>query len=162
MRKSNLFLVIGCAGWLGAGCGGSNPPVALPPPAPADALDMSWNSDSPEAPLVTEIPVIEIGTAEAPMEQTIRSVLAPAAVTYFRNDDGDLIIPKSTMELLQRAVYTYSELQEERADGEHPWPRLTELSQLVQYRVLTALPAPPPGQKFVYDPATRRVSVAAQ
>jgi hypothetical protein len=164
MRTTTFLWLIGCVAWLGAGCGGSEqtdtpPSAALEPVADELSLEAE-ESDLP--PPLTDVPVIDIGTPDAPMEQQIRTVLTPTALTYFRNDDGDLIVPKSTVELLQRAVYTYSELQEESQETARPWPRLTDLAQLVQFRVLTALPAPPPGQKFVYDPKTRRVSVAAQ
>ena len=76
------------------------------------------------------------------------------------DEDGKQL---TTLQFLERAVEQYDRVRPGTATADSDgWPELTDLSQLVKYRVLSKLPAPPAGQKFVLDPKTRKVSLVSQ
>jgi hypothetical protein len=77
--------------------------------------------------------------------------------------------PLDTLAALQYAVDTYERLRgmdgpddEEEAKTWKPMPEITDLQQLVRYRLIRAVPQAPAGKKYVYDPQTRKVSLAGQ
>jgi hypothetical protein len=80
---------------------------------------------------------------------------------FFFDNDGNFL-PKDSVEFLQRAIQNYLSEQKYKADDSADWPPMTDLSLLVRYKIIRALPAPPTGQKFVLDPQTRKVSLAPQ
>jgi hypothetical protein len=80
-------------------------------------------------------------------------------------DDGKSL---DTIAALERAVEYYDRILRTRvAESEEeekyfkPVPPLTDLQQLVQYRVIRAVPAGPNGQRYVYDAQTGKVKLAS-
>jgi hypothetical protein len=74
-----------------------------------------------------------------------------------------------TLAALQYASEVYERLKamdypddEEAAKRWKPRPPLTDLQQLVQYRIIRAVPAAPAGQKYVYDAQTKKVKLVSQ
>ncbi len=76
----------------------------------------------------------------------------------FKDIDGKTI---SLLEYVESLASGYERTRASQSDGT-PWPPLTDLNQLVTYRMVSRLPAAPAGQKFVYDPQTGKVSLVAQ
>jgi hypothetical protein len=81
-----------------------------------------------------------------------------------KDEDGKSM---DTLAALQYAAEVYDRLQAmEPVDDDNPAfkprPPLTDLQQLVQYRIIRAVPAAPAGQKYVYDGQTRKVKLVSQ
>lgn len=79
---------------------------------------------------------------------------------FFYDDDNNFL-PKDGVDFLQRAVRSYLSTQKYTSDDSNELPPLTDLSMLVQYKMVKALPSPPPGQKYVLDPQSRKVSLVS-
>ena len=90
----------------------------------------------------------------------LQNLVRPGDIYFY--DKNDVFLPKEPVDFLQRAVQSYMDTRKYKADDSPDWPLLTDLGMLVQYKVIRALPAAPPGQQFVLDPATRKVSLAAK
>jgi len=73
-----------------------------------------------------------------------------------KDPDGKTI---SAINYLQSLVDAYNRTRAGQSDGT-PWPPLTNLQQLVNMRMVARLPAAPAGQKFVFDAATGKVTLA--
>jgi hypothetical protein len=83
-----------------------------------------------------------------------------------QDEDGKSM---DTLAALQYASEVYERLKamdypddEEAAKRWKPRPPLTDLQQLVQYRIIRAVPAAPAGQKYVYDAQTKKVKLVSQ
>jgi hypothetical protein len=79
----------------------------------------------------------------------------------FFYDEDENFLAKDGVDFLQRAIRSYLDTQKYTSDDSNELPALTDLSMLVQYKVVKALPSPPPGQKFVLDPQSRKVSLVS-
>lgn len=74
--------------------------------------------------------------------------------------EAALTVLNNAVEYYQRVLASRVPADEEEAKRFKPVPPLTDLQQLVQYRVLKALPAAPAGKKYVYDAKDGRVKLA--
>ncbi len=179
MSRSFVCLLTLSAGLLvGSGCGDDAPPAAPatqpsapPPPAPS-AIEVGTPTSAsgalPPPPGVTrsvaELPgataAATPGLPPANPAGPLQGLVNPGNVFFY--DKDDVFLPKDPVDFLQRAVQNYMSERKYKADDSQDWPMLTDLSLLVQYKIIRALPAPPAGQKFVLDPQTRKVSLAPQ
>lgn len=70
------------------------------------------------------------------------------------DDDGNTL---NTMQGLQRAVDYYTRVLAPKStpqfpgDKRQPLPPLTDLQQLVTYKIIKAVPPPPDGKKYVIE-----------
>jgi hypothetical protein len=134
-----------------AGCGEPAAPSAssLPDSTPADPAPTSMDLSS-EAP----------DTAPPPGE--VAGALAEAEAEPLRmvDDEGNAL---TALAYLQQAVDTYDRSRAGTATADSDgWPELTDLSQLVKYRIVRRLPPAPPGQRFVFDAKTGKVGLVNQ
>jgi len=125
---------------------------ALPPP-PGVTRSIA---DLPGATAAATAPGLPPANPAGPLQ----SLVNPGNVFFY--DKDDVFLPKDPVDFLQRAVQNYMSERKYKADDSQDWPMLTDLSLLVQYKIIRALPAAPAGQKFVLDPQTRKVSLAPQ
>jgi hypothetical protein len=79
------------------------------------------------------------------------------------DDEGNAL---NTIAALERAVEYYNRVLRTRvAESEEeekyfkPVPPLTDLQQLIQYRIIRAVPAGPDGRKYVYDAEAGKVKL---
>ncbi len=163
MQKHTLPLVATvCACLLLVGCGEKPAPTESSdaPPAPTGITFAPASQNTPGAPGSAPVAPVEPPPADAPVEKQLAVVVPPENAHFFQAE-GKMEAPKNNVELLQRAIIAYEEHgSSQRGDDVSPWPPITELNQLVKYRILRVLPAAPPGQKFVLDPKTRKVTLA--
>jgi hypothetical protein len=165
--KQTVLALLAVAALTGLpGCSGSEDELDdVTAPAPADSgAGLPGLDGNPEAAQHTgPIPVVEVDfSAAAPPEKQMDAVVDAANAGFFK-EDGDSPAPKDAVSLLNRAIEVYGERRHETDDGDGPkWPVITDLNQLVRYRILRALPAAPPGQKFTMDPRTKVVTLEAQ
>lgn len=163
-------LCFAIAGFLAAGCKKDTPPPA--PEPPTDGGVGSSISLTGETPAVKPadglpantgpIPEIAVDFSSSAPEQQIATVVDSANASYFQAQ-GAAGIPKDAVELLNRAIQVYGERRQETDDGDGPkWPVITDLNQLVRYKILRALPAAPSGKKYALDPRTKVVSLAGK
>lgn len=117
------------------------PPSGTPPPPGAPAPGGAVDNSPPPAP-------------DGPLQN-----LVSKGNIFFYDDRGNFLATDS-VDFLHRAIRNYLDTQKYKADDSPDWPPMTDLSLLVKYRVIRALPAAPAGQKFVLDPKTRKVSLA--
>jgi hypothetical protein len=169
MLDSRIVHSLAAALMLGllSGCGGSDdetaPDLAAPPPGAGGGLP-ALDGSSPEAiqPAQNTGPIqtVEVDfSSAAPPEKQIGAVVESANAALFK-EDGEAKAPTDAVSLLNRAIEVYGERRHETDDGDGPqWPVISDLNQLVRYRILRALPAPPPGKKFKLDPKTKVVSL---
>jgi hypothetical protein len=73
-----------------------------------------------------------------------------------KDPDGKTL---SAINYLQSLVDAYNRTRAGQSDGT-PWPPLTDLQQLVNMRMVARLPVAPAGQKFVFDAASAKVTLA--
>jgi hypothetical protein len=66
------------------------------------------------------------------------------------------------VEYYQRVLRTYIPDDEEAERLHKPVPPLTDLQQLVTYRIIRAVPEGPEGKKYVYDATDGRVKLVAR
>ena len=121
------------------------PPVVPPPGAPVAALP---GGSAPNMPT----PIANDGS--------LASYVTSRASAYFQDGEGEFDA-KSAQEVVERAIVAYREIQTTKHDDSPDWPVFNDLSLLVKYQILRALPPAPEGQRFVYDATTRKVQVAA-
>ncbi|MEW6307045.1 MAG: hypothetical protein AB1705_26580 [Verrucomicrobiota bacterium] len=121
--------------------------VAAPPPIPGDQTTPTISVDAPTA----------AGSEQNPYVAMVGS----ESQALFEDGEGNITV-KNGLDFLQRAVAVYDEMATTKHDDSPEWPPMTDLSLLVKYRVLRALPEAPPGQKFVYDTKTRKVTLASK
>ena len=89
----------------------------------------------------------------------MEAVVEGANAAYFQAQ-GAAEAPKSVTELLNRAIQVYGERRQETDEGDGPtWPVISDLNQLVRYKILRALPAAPAGKKYQMDPQTKVVTM---
>jgi hypothetical protein len=121
-------------------------PVAPPPPgaATSSALTTAANTGAPT-----------LANDNSPASYVMANMSA-----YFVDKNGQFE-PTTAQEVVERAVQTYRELRASKHDDSPDWPAFNDLSLLVKYKILRALPPAPQGQKFVYDATTRKVTLAA-
>ncbi len=169
----SIGLVIVAVG-LGAGCCGSDEPAGVTSqtdtqpvqtvtsvqlgPAPVAPAPMA---PPPGTPLAA-IPGGGVPNEPVPIanDGSLASYVTSRASAYFQDGDGEFDA-KSAQEVVERAIVAYREIQSTKHDDSPDWPVFNDLSLLVKYQILRALPPAPEGQRFVYDAATRKVSVAA-
>ncbi|MEW6306240.1 MAG: hypothetical protein AB1705_22465 [Verrucomicrobiota bacterium] len=163
MNTKTIWLCCGLALALAA-CGKkpeAHPPTLAPEPE-AKPLSVVPETPPPGAP--------PLPPGKAPDATVVAPTVAGAAtnaaaslagtVAPLEDDDGKPLT--DTLAIMQRAAdiyndYRFASVEEE---DDEPWPALTDLSLLVKYKVLRALPAPPPGKRFVYDKETGKVTLA--
>ncbi|MCD6049064.1 MAG: hypothetical protein K0Q55_467 [Verrucomicrobia bacterium] len=137
---------------------------ANPPPAPSAQPEIGAPAPAVVVPPPGTVVAPPAGggpAAQPPADPKgpLQNLVRVGDIYFYDKDDN--FMPKDAVDLLQRAVQSYMDTRKYKADDSAEWPMITDLSMLVQYKVIRALPAPPPGQKFVLDPATRKVSLAA-
>jgi hypothetical protein len=173
MQRSNKLLPLGfmmVAVGLGAGCGGSDEPadtagatVAQPV---TEVMAVQVAPPSPVAPPPgTPVAALPMGTAPnepKPIanDGSLASYVTGRASAYFQDGEGEFDVA-SAQEVVERAIVAYREIQSTKHDDSPDWPVFNDLSLLVKYKILRALPPAPEGQRFVYDAATRKVQLAA-
>jgi hypothetical protein len=159
MKNTLALLSVGALLGLLVGCSPAEDANPLPPSAP------------PPSPLAESSPENAALAAAASVETSAQ----PPAIAFggatsaeglpMQNDEGKTL---DTMASLQYAAEVYERLRgmEPPVDDDNPRykprPPLTDLQQLVQYRVIRAVPAAPAGQKYVYDPQTGKVKLGSQ
>lgn len=154
MRFANAYSVLTMAVFSLTACSKQEESSVTPPSPPPLAASVDLKPETPSAPSVQA----------APPPVAPQAALAPAPAPSaadpkeFKDIDGKTI---SVLEYVESLASGYERTRASQTDGT-PWPPLTNLDQLVTHRVVSRLPAAPPGQKFVYDPQTGKVSLAAQ
>jgi len=134
-------------------------PVAAPPVA-VNVAQPSSGSVAPPPGVAAPAVAPGAGAAVAVSPDGPLQNLVNRGNIFFYDDDENFL-PKDGVDFLQRAVRSYLDTQKYKSDDSNDWPQLTDLSMLVQYKVVKALPTPPPGQKYVLDPQTRKVSLVS-
>lgn len=166
-RLQHTVLCFAVAGLLAAGCKKDTPQPAPEPPAGGGASGISLTGEAPTVkptdglPANTgPVPEVAVDLSGSAPEQQIATVVDSANAAYFQAE-GAAGVPKDAVELLNRAIQVYGERRQETDDGDGPkWPVITDLNQLVRYKILRALPAAPSGKKYALDPKTKVVSLA--
>lgn len=154
-----LALVACCLIWTGC-----NPPKEEEHPA----ADAPSRPAAPAAPASTG--ALESLGAPAPAPPPLQGVAAaPEASSLTPATEGTPASPDAALALLENAAEHYTRelmtrvpADEEEAQNFKPVPPLTNLEQLVQYRLIRAVPAAPPGKKFIYDAKDGKVKLVTQ
>jgi len=129
------------------GCKKEEEAVIAPPPPPQPAVNLTAAPPTPATPAPDAAPPPVPGSAPAAPDNT-----------EVKLEDGDgKAIP--LLDFLNLAASNYERTRAGMTEG-NPWPPLTDLNQLVQYRVIKRLPAAPEGYKFVFSAETRKVTIA--
>jgi hypothetical protein len=155
---STMLLLTGCSPAddeaSSADSGGGSSDTTLGSGANPGAPAADGQPDAPAAP--TEMPFAS-GTTQA---ADPNSSGLPTT-----GEDGQAL---DTIAALERAVEYYQRVLRTRvAESEEeekyfkPVPALTDLQQLVQYRVIRSVPAGPNGQRYVYDVEAGKVKLAS-
>ncbi len=161
MKKEIVIMLLG--GALFAGCGDDDVKGSDLPPIDAAADERSAAAEEAmeaeekkeaiaefEAELAAAMPELPATTPGAP-------VTAQAALgEYGQDDEGNNI------DLLTALNNAMVELELKRTywmENEIPIPPITNVQQLVQYRVVRAVPAPPAGKQYKVDPKTLKVTI---
>lgn len=135
-----------------AGCGGQD----NPPSAPTAASESAALESPPAA---VEMPQLEAPEALPPPPPGTPPEAA-ARVPVVVDAEGN---PMSGLQIVQNAVEQYDRMRFASVEeDEKPWPELTSLTQILDHHILERLPAPPAGQRYVFDPATQKVSLQPQ
>jgi hypothetical protein len=147
-----------------AGCSKDESLAELPASNPADS-SMSGLS-SALADETAAAPAAAAATTTASDTPFTTGVLAQTASPEGLPTVDDNGRHLDTLAGLQRAVEYYERViatrvaqSEEEEKIFKPAPRLTSLQQLVQFRVIKAVPAAPSGMQYVLDPQTRQVKL---
>ncbi len=121
------------------------------PPAPVEPGDGTASVLAPSAPGIPAAP----GAPAAPVE--------PAAIVPVEPPDAGtekvLASLNVAAEYYNRAIVTMVAEDEEQAKNWKQPPALTDLQQLVAYKVIRAVPPAPAGRKFIYDPKDGKVKL---
>ncbi len=153
MKLFKLLAICGMVAGL-TGCGGNDADtVAVPPPVAAPAVEMTTPVVATE-PTPSPLAPPPVAGSTAPIAAT------PAAdeKTEFTTLDEDGK-PIPALEFMNMAIDGYNRTRASMTEGE-VWPPITSVEQLVQYRIISRLPAAPAGQKFVLNPETGKVALA--
>lgn len=157
---SGMLFLVGC-GEADSGDTSSAGSVA----APTVAINVA--QPAPVSASVAPPPMAGVNTA-APGGGSVAAVSPDGPLENLVNkgniffyDENENFLPKDGVDFLQRAVRSYLSTQKYTSDDSNELPPLTDLSMLVKYKMVKALPSPPPGQKFVLDPQTRKVSLVS-
>jgi hypothetical protein len=161
IRQCLPFLVAG----LLVGAPACTPDPDASAPTPSDSADATPAADAGTADTSTADANTTPGAPEAPPAPAFSGEVSSEGLPMKDEDDQ----PLDTLAALQYAVDTYERLRgmdgpddEEEAKTWKPMPEITDLQQLVRYRLIRAVPQAPAGKKYVYDPQTRKVSLAGQ
>ncbi|MEW6306242.1 MAG: hypothetical protein AB1705_22475 [Verrucomicrobiota bacterium] len=131
----------------------STPVAASAPPMASLGAEATVDAPPPASSGTTPIATIASPTAGA-------GGPAGASGVTLEDEDGNPLT--DALKVMQRAVDMYQDhrFSSVQNENDEPWPELTDLSQLVKYKVVPALPQAPAGKKFVYDAKERKVSLA--
>ncbi|MCD6050489.1 MAG: hypothetical protein K0Q55_1892 [Verrucomicrobia bacterium] len=152
MKFAKLVNTIALSSLCLAGCTKSEDTSVVAPPPPAQPgggaveLNNAAATPPPSAPVAPPAP----DAVAAPM------AAAEPEPKEFKDPDGKTI---SIMQHMEALVQGYERTRAGRDPGQE-LPPLTNINQLVTMRLVQRLPAAPAGQKFVFDPATGKVSLA--
>ena len=136
------------------GCGGKEADsVAVPPPSDAPAVAMVAPAAVGTAAPAPMAPPPVAGTAPLPAAGPAAAEKADFTTV---DEEGK---PVPALEFMNTAIDGYERTRASMTEGE-VWPPLTSIEQLIQYRIISRLPAAPAGKKFVLDPATGKVALA--
>lgn len=91
---------------------------------------------------------------------SLEKLVGPRGGVYFYDDDRNFLA-KDQLDFLQRAIRGYNDLRDTKHDDSPDWPELTDLSMLVQYKVVKGIPEAPTGHKFVLDVPNRKIIMAS-
>ncbi|HEY1171599.1 MAG TPA: hypothetical protein VGH19_09535 [Verrucomicrobiae bacterium] len=162
------MFVMSAAMLLAAGCGNGEAEI----PAPASTTAPSAHADMgvvlvaqpvvPPPPAAGGSPTALGKTALPPADPhgPLKNLVQGGNIFFYDKDDN--FLPKDSVDFLEKAIQSYMDTRKYKSDDSPDWPPMTDLSLLVRYKVIRALPAPPAGQQFILDPATRKVSLAAK
>jgi len=140
-------ITLAMASFIGfAGCKKEEEVVIAPPPPVAPAVNLTAAPPTPATPAPDAAPPPTLASAPA----------IPEAEMKLEDGEGK---PLALIDFLNLAASNYERTRAGMTEG-NPWPPLTDLNQLVQYRVIKRLPAAPEGYKFVFNAETRKVTVA--
>jgi hypothetical protein len=152
MKPLRLLAMCGMVAGL-TGCGGNDADsVAVPPPAAAPAVEMA-------------APAAAVAPAAAPVAPPPATGAAPVASGSAADDKTEFTTldengkPIPALEFMNLAIDGYNRTRASMTEGE-VWPPITSVEQLIQYRIVSRLPAAPAGQKFVLNPETGKVALA--
>lgn len=128
--------------------------LATPPPAPPVSVVTSSPTDVPAPPATVASGPSAIVAPSGPNKAAV-----PAQdFSNFTDESGTRL---TELQILSTAVDAYEQsrftvvLNEE----DEPWPPLTNLTQLVTYRLLPRLPAAPAGKQWSFNPETKKVAL---
>ena len=158
--KKDLIVVCSALALVIAGCSEDK---KAPAPTPSQTPKATAN---PVAPTASE----PAAAAPAGAPAAPASVFANAAGEGATSDgvptkdaDGKTIDTLAglnrAVEYYTRALQTLQPQDEEQAKNWKPYPSLTSLDQLVQYKVIRAVPPAPAGKKWHYDPTKWKVTL---
>ncbi len=165
-----LIIVVGLVSLTGCGEADTDSPAATAAPtpviAPPVAVNIAQSSSggvggvAPPPGMVAPGSALGAGVEPAVSpDGPLQNLVNKGNIFFY--DEADNFLAKDGVDFLQRAVRSYLDTQKYKSDDSNDWPQLTDLSLLVQYKVVKALPTPPPGQKYVLDPQTRKVSLVS-
>lgn len=170
MRNELLRLIVVGSVWLTVGCNdegdvATTSTTAPVPPASAPMLELTPSQPPPPPALpppgaaIAPLPGGLTGPETLATDGSLASCIMANRSAYFVDKDGRFE-PTTAQEVLERAILAYREMRIDNSDDDTPeWPPFTDLSLLVQYKILKALPAAPNGQTFAYDATTRKVTL---
>lgn len=151
MKQIKFIAMCGLAAGL-TGCGGSeSESVMVPPPTAAPAVETA----APVA--VPEPPPAPVAPPPAATDNAALPAAAEKPVEFTTVDSDGKPVP--ALEFMNMAIDGYERTRASMTEGE-TWPPITNVNQLIEYRILSRLPAPPAGQQFVLNPATGKVALA--
>jgi len=131
-----------------AGCTKSEDPVVVaPPPAAPPAVNMTPSAPPTTAPTPDAPPPVAGGAA----------IMPPAAEAEAKVADAEGK-PLPILDYMNLIVEGYERTRAGMTEGT-PWPPITDLNQLVQVGYVKRLPAAPEGQKFQFNPETKKVTL---
>jgi hypothetical protein len=166
MTKLTLMIVtVGMAAL--TGCQKESAPSAPAPnatPPPSGSINVT--APAPAAPDASAAqPPSTPGAAPAAPADAANANPSPEGLPM--TDDSGKVL--DTLGGLQRAVEYYTRVlvprvpvDEEEEKRFKPVPPLKDLQQLVEYKVIRAVPAAPAGKKYVYDPISGKVKLENQ
>jgi len=131
-----------------SGCGSKEAEsVAVPPPAAPSPVNMTPTTPTPTTPTPEAPPPVAGGAA----------ILPPVAEAEVKVADAEGK-PLPILDYMNLIVEGYERTRAGMTEGT-PWPPITDLNQLVQVGYVKRLPAAPEGQKFQFNPETKKVTL---
>lgn len=145
--KPNSALVLAAFAICLSGCGSKDSDnISLPPPPPAPSADAVPAVNTAQVP-----PPAPVAPPPTPSSEGLppATPAAPEKGDFTTFDENGKPIPG--LDFINLAIDGYNRTRSAQTEGVI-WPPLASVEQLIQYRIITRLPAAPAGQKFVINP----------